>query len=186
MKKKIYLVRHCLASGQKSTASLTAEGRDQATQLAQSLGHIPFDKLYSSPYRRALQSIEPLALQLDKPITIDDRLEERKLSAVPIENWIEELEQTFVDLSYTIEGGESSQQAISRSIAVLNDALLYTKEYCLVMTHGNLLTLILHHFNTDYQFNTWKKLRNPDVFCLTFHNNTIESIQNVKLSGEPL
>ena len=97
LNKKLYLVRHCDAEGQEPDASLSADGRKQAVHLAQELSSIPFDKLYSSPYMRATQSIEPLALQLDKQITIDDRLEERRLTGESIENWLEELEKTFIN-----------------------------------------------------------------------------------------
>ena len=186
MKKKIYLVRHCQATGQEPTASLTREGRNQSIQLAQTLESIPFDRLYSSPYRRAVQSIEPLALQLDKSITLDERLEERRLSGELIENWLEELEKTFNDHSYSIPGGESSQEAASRGIASINDALHDTKEYGLLMTHGNLLTLILHHFDPTFDFNTWKALRNPEIYCLTFQRDEIQSIENVALKKDPL
>ncbi|MCA0173396.1 histidine phosphatase family protein [Bacillus sp. RAR_GA_16] len=186
MNKKIYLVRHCQATGQEPAASLTREGRNQSIQLAQTLKSIPFDQLYSSPYRRAVQSIEPLALQLDKSITLDERLEERKLSGKMIENWLEELEKTFNDHSYSISGGESSQEAAYRGIASINDALHNTKEHGLLMTHGNLLTLILHHFDSSFDFNTWKALRNPEIYCLTFQRDEIESIENVALIKDSL
>ena len=184
MIKKIYLVRHCQATGQEPSASLTTEGRNQATKIAQTLGSIPFDKLYSSPFRRAVQSIEPLALQLDKAITLDDRLEERALSGETIDNWLEELEKTFRDLSYTVPGGESSQEATSRGIAAISDVIHNTKEYALLMTHGNLLTLILHHFDQTYDFKTWKALRNPEIYCLAFQNGEIDSIENVTLKED--
>ena len=186
MKKKIYLVRHCQATGQEPTASLTREGRNQSIQLAQTLESIPFDRLYSSPYRRAVQSVEPLALQLDESITLDERLEERRLSGKQIENWLEELEKTFNDHSYTIPGGESSQEATFRGIASISDALRDTKEHGLLMTHGNLLTLILQHFDPTFDFNTWKALRNPEIYCLTFQRDEIQSIENVALKKDPL
>ena len=181
MIKKIYLVRHCEAEGQEPNASLSANGREQAVSLAQALSSIPFDKLYSSPYLRATQSIEPLALQLDKQITIDDRLEERHLTVESIENWLEELEKTFINLSYKLEGGESSREAASRGVAVIQDVLYYAKEFALVMTHGNMLTLLLNYFDSSYGFHTWKSLNNPDVYCLTFNNDQIDCVDHVNL-----
>ncbi len=179
--KKLYLVRHCEAEGQEPDASLSADGRNQAVHLAQALSSIPFDKLYSSPYMRSTQSIEPLALQLDKQITIDDRLEERRLTGEPIENWLEELEKTFINTSYKLEGGESSREAVSRGIAVIHDALYYTKEFALLMTHGNMLALLLNYFDSSYGFHTWKSLNNPDVYRLTFNNDQINSIEHISL-----
>ncbi|TKD68755.1 histidine phosphatase family protein [Pseudalkalibacillus hwajinpoensis] len=184
--KQLYLIRHCSAEGQEAEASLTKEGRNQAVQLANTLGFVPFDKLYSSPFRRATQSIEPLALALDKPITIDDRLSERKLTAEPIDNWLEELEKTFNDPSYKLGGGESSEEAACRGLEVLEEAIQHTKEVALLMTHGNLLTLLLRHFESSLGFDTWKSLTNPDIYCLTFKDDCYESMKHINLERQGL
>lgn len=177
----LYLVRHCEAEGQEAEASLTARGREQAVMLAEHLQSISFDKLYSSPFTRAIQSIEPLALQLDKQITIDDRLEERKLSGEPIENWMVELEKTFEDPSYKLTGGESSLEAAKRGVEAVMDVVSLAKENAIVMTHGNLFTLILNYFDESHGFHTWKSLKNPDCFKLTFNVNNVTSIEHVDL-----
>lgn len=36
----------------------------------------------------------------------------------------------------------------------------------IVVTHGNLLTLILRSFETQFGFQAWEHLSNPDVYCL--------------------
>ncbi|WP_347552233.1 histidine phosphatase family protein [Pseudalkalibacillus hwajinpoensis] len=183
MLKKLYLTRHCAAEGQEADASLSPEGRNQAVELAQKLASIPFDKLFSSPFLRAIQSIEPLALQLDKPITLDDRLEERRLSGEQLENWHEELEKTFNDFTYKLQGGESSEKAANRGIETVLEALDITKEFALVMTHGNLFTLILNHFDNTYGFQAWKGLTNPDVYCLCFEDDQLVSMEHLFFEG---
>ena len=35
-----------------------------------------------------------------------------------------------------------------------------------LVTHGNLLTLILRSFETRFGFQAWEHLSNPDVYCL--------------------
>lgn len=37
----------------------------------------------------------------------------------------------------------------------------------IIVTHGNILSLLLHYINNEFGFNGWKKLKNPDVFLLT-------------------
>ena len=69
MSMTLYLIRHAQADehGPKypddSRRSLIAEGRRQAKALAKALGRleIAFDRLFSSPYIRALETAEPLA-----------------------------------------------------------------------------------------------------------------------------
>lgn len=184
MIKHLYLIRHCSAEGQDAEASLTKEGRYQAVKLANALDSIPFDKLYSSPFRRAKQSIEPLALALDKSITIDDRLSERILTSEPIDSWLEELEKTFNDTSYKLDGGESSEEAVERGLEALEEIIHHTKEFALMMTHGNLLTLLLRHYESSFGFDTWKSLTNPDIYCLSFEDNSYQFMKHINLESQ--
>lgn len=55
---------------------INAKGREQALQLARSMRGVEIELLYSSPLRRALETAEILAAQLDLPIEIDARLQE--------------------------------------------------------------------------------------------------------------
>ncbi|MEH2169479.1 MAG: hypothetical protein V7K41_23030 [Nostoc sp.] len=36
------------------------------------------------------------------------------------------------------------------------------------MTHGNLMALILKHFDDRIGYTKWEKLSNPDVYCVQF------------------
>jgi len=74
----IYLIRHCETTGQEPDAPLTPRGEEQARRLCTQLLELPITHLISSPYRRALDSIQPLATALKLPITREDALKERQ------------------------------------------------------------------------------------------------------------
>ena len=76
---------------------LTAEGLAQAQGLSRFLSEYPIDFLAASRFRRARQSIEPYAAEADLPIHIDSRLNERTLSAEPVENWKAVVRDSFDD-----------------------------------------------------------------------------------------
>jgi 2,3-bisphosphoglycerate-dependent phosphoglycerate mutase len=138
-------------------------------QLAEQFARQGIELLVSSPYARAQQSIAPLARHLSLPVETDPRLAERVLSASPLPHWREAIRQTFDDLDLAWPGGESSRQAMTRGRAAI-DALLARPEQTLVtVTHGNLLTLILHSFERCFGFETWERLTNPDIYCLSVH-----------------
>ncbi|MBR2758731.1 MAG: histidine phosphatase family protein, partial [Exiguobacterium sp.] len=42
----------------------------------------------------------------------------------------------------------------------------------LLVTHGNLLALLLQHLDPQYDFETWRTMRNPDVYRLDYHDST--------------
>jgi len=132
------------------------------------------DLLVSSPYTRAQQSIAPLAQRLGLAVEIESRLAERVLSAAPLALWREAIRQTFVDLDLAWPGGESSRTAMGRGRAAI-DALLARPERALVVvTHGNLMTLILRSFAPQFGFQTWECLSNPDVYGIAVHEERVE------------
>ncbi|GCE49356.1 2,3-bisphosphoglycerate-dependent phosphoglycerate mutase [Thermosporothrix hazakensis] len=168
MEKVIYIVRHCEALGQAPEAPLSVRGKEQAEELAAFLlQQASIERIISSPYKRAVDSIAPLARELGLEIELDERLKERVLSAGPLENWLECLRQSFVDVDLCFEGGESGRAAQKRARAVVQEALATPAQSTLLVSHGNLTALLLHSFDTSYGFETWKMMTNPDVFCVT-------------------
>jgi 2,3-bisphosphoglycerate-dependent phosphoglycerate mutase len=142
--------------------------------LADHLATLGVHLLVSSPYTRAQQSITPLAQRLGLPVEIDVRLAERVLSATPLAHWREALQQTFADLDLAWPGGESSRTAMARGRAAIDALLARPERTAVVVTHGNLMTLILRSFEPQCGFQTWERLSNPDVYCLTVQGEGVE------------
>jgi 2,3-bisphosphoglycerate-dependent phosphoglycerate mutase len=168
MNKEIYIVRHCAAEGQPATARLTEVGMKQSSELAQFFVGKKVDRIISSPYVRAIQTVKPLASNRGIEIEVDERLAERTLSTENLPDWLEKLKETFVDLDLTLPGGESSREAMRRVVAVIED--IDTNESTLIVSHGNLISLLLKSFDSNFGFAQWKELSNPDVFLLKIND----------------
>ncbi|MGE8207163.1 histidine phosphatase family protein [Heyndrickxia sp. NPDC080065] len=164
--KTIYLVRHCQAEGQSREANLTELGVEQSKNLADFLLTKNIEYIISSPFKRAYSSITPLAESLGMEIVKDERLSERVLSSVDHPDWLNMLKRTFDDLDLCFEGGESSRNAANRAINVINDILERPYQTSVIVTHGNLMSLILNNYNKHFHFDQWKELSNPDVYQL--------------------
>lgn len=169
----IYLIRHCQAKGQERNAPLTELGKQQAIELANLLEQKQIEKIVSSPYTRAYESIVPLAKRLTLTIETDERLIERLLSPTPVNDWENKLAETFVDLDLSFNGGESSRTAMSRGMAVVNEAIRKINSVAIV-THGNLMALILKSFDERIGYDDWSNLQNPDVYCLGIANEKVK------------
>lgn len=78
----LYLVRHAHAGaradwdGPDAQRPLSKRGRRQARALAESLAEAGVTRLVSSPYRRCVQTLEPLAEASGLEVVVDDRLVE--------------------------------------------------------------------------------------------------------------
>ncbi|MEQ2528336.1 histidine phosphatase family protein [Robertmurraya yapensis] len=168
--KYIYLIRHCEADGQAFEATLTETGIKQANDLDNFFVEKRVERIISSPYKRAVQSIQPLAERLKLDIELEDRLTERVLSSKNLPDWYEKLQETFEDFDLKFDGGESSHEAMNRIVEVIEEVVQSTPDNVAIVTHGNLMALLLKHFHQEFSFNDWKKLSNPDVYLLKYQN----------------
>ncbi|MEJ6529362.1 histidine phosphatase family protein [Exiguobacterium sp. USCH10] len=161
----LYLIRHCSASGQESDAPLTEAGHEQAHLLRDFFREIPIDRITSSDYTRAIASVTPLADAHQFSIEREPLLRERILAYEPLEDWLTPLRQSFIDPTFKLPGAESGEEATQRIMQVIQRAQSRHGSTLLV-THGNLLALLLQRLDSKYDFDTWRTMRNPDVYRL--------------------
>ncbi|MCG7384726.1 histidine phosphatase family protein [Paenibacillus sp. ACRRY] len=159
-------MRHAKATGQEPYAELTDDGLAQAEQLAKKLAVHSVSYIVSSPWKRALQTADPLARAVSQHIHTDERFQERVLSTRHLENWMEVLERTYTDENFAEEGGESSRIATARGMEVLEECWSRTERSAAVITHGNMLSLLLRHYHKSFGYEEWMLLTNPDVYVL--------------------
>jgi len=87
----ILLVRHASAGsrqrwkGKDRDRPLDKRGRRQATELVALLGGYPIGRIMSSPYRRCIESVQPLSELLGLPIEPREELAEGAPLAVTLE-----------------------------------------------------------------------------------------------------
>ncbi len=165
--KTIYLIRHCKAEGQEPDAALTEQGKQDAKALVHTLKDLGVDHILSSPYKRAVDTIRPLAEKMNLEIQRIEGLKERVLSDQPMDDWLVKLEQSFTDKDLAFEGGESSREALSRILNVIEEMLNNEEMNRVVLvSHGNLMSLLINHYDPAFGFQEWAKMSNPDLFIL--------------------
>jgi 2,3-bisphosphoglycerate-dependent phosphoglycerate mutase len=177
--RRVLLVRHCQSSGREPEAPLTPLGHQQAVTLAAYLSQFDIRYIVTSPFRRALQTIEPFARQMQLPIHVDERFAARRLSAHPLEDWLSHISESFIDFDHRAPGGESSREAQHRGRMALEAILAQTRELPVVVTHGNLLTLILHSIDASFGFAAWERLTNPDIYLVKVDSQKRYSFQRM-------
>ena len=160
------LIRHCQATGQEPEAPLSAAGERQAALLQEFLSDVNLHSVVSSEYLRARQTAQPLAGARGLPLRTDGRLNERRLSATPIEHWRDVVRDSFADPDLRGPGGESAREVLERAWDALTDLTEGARTSPAVVTHGNLISLVLHSIDGTFGYEGWKGLSNPDVFLL--------------------
>ncbi|MGO4185828.1 histidine phosphatase family protein, partial [Paenibacillus sp. TAF43_2] len=56
----------------------------------------------------------------------------------------------------------------NRALAVISDVRNSGFSNVVIVTHGNLMSLLLKHYDTKFGFEEWASLSNPDVYHLQF------------------
>jgi len=135
---------------------LSVRGLRDATEMAETLCAEKPIAIYSSPYRRARQTIEPLATLAGLSIVTIDDLRERLLSPNLSDDYREHARRAWEDFDYALEGGESSREAQRRVMQVLDELRnRHPKGIVVLASHGNLIALALNaitrHVGHDFQ-----------------------------------
>lgn len=163
---EVLLVRHCESSGQAPDAPLSERGYAQAEALARELAPLPIDRVISSPYRRARETIAVYARERGLAVHEDERLCERRLSAQPIPDWREFVCASFDDPDRRAPGGESGRETLARGWAALEAAFALDARLPVLVGHGQLFSLVLHAIDGRFGFAGWEGLTNPDVYVV--------------------
>lgn len=177
--KSIMFVRHCQSSGQSPDAPLTAQGAADAEALVARLAPFGVDAICSSPYLRAVQTIEPFAAARGLPINIDFRLRERLLSAESLPDWLDHIERSFADFDYRAPGGETLREAQARGLAAIAALAEDEGRVIAVVSHGNLLSSLLNRMDTGFGFAEWQAMPNPALYRVTVHGGVPTSFAPV-------
>jgi 2,3-bisphosphoglycerate-dependent phosphoglycerate mutase len=177
----IYFVRHAHAEWTPDEERpLSAKGSEDAKRVADELHGYPISSIYSSPARRALQTISPLAERIGIPIEIEPDLRERNLGEGVFDDFFQAVRITWRNPTFAHPGGESSADAQKRGIAVVMRLQAKHPDQAIVLsTHGNLMALILKYFTPSIGYEFWESLSMPDIFVVNV--TSAEEIEIIRL-----
>ncbi|UKS23904.1 histidine phosphatase family protein [Paenibacillus sp. HWE-109] len=182
MKTIIYMVRHGESpynEGNERTRGLTPKGKidiEKATKLLIGEG---IDMIISSPYTRAILSVEGLAEHLKLDINVFEDLRERHFATNIIGNaeLMSSISESFNDLNHTLPGGESNADCQKRAITVLKPILKeHRGKKIAIGTHGLVMTLMMNHFDPAFGLDFLNQLKKPDIYKMQFEELELEEV----------
>jgi 2,3-bisphosphoglycerate-dependent phosphoglycerate mutase len=179
---RLILIRHAASMGQEPDASLSAAGEAQAHALAAKLEALGVRELFSSPYRRAISTVEPFAKAGGLTVQVIDNLRERKLAEGPVPDFLVHMERSFEDEHYCLEGGESLAATAARGLDALSEiAELAQTSSPAAASHGNLIASILRTIDPQFGFAAWKAMTNPDLFEVTMRESVPAAFGRIEI-----
>ena len=178
----LYFVRHAhsIYTPDELARPLSAKGLADSEIVCNILKNENIDIIISSPFKRAVQTIEGIAKVLGKEVIIEDDFKERNLSVKPVEDFYLAITKVWEEPTFSWEGGESNIIAQKRGIkAILKVLETYQDKNIVVGTHGNIMVLIMNYFDRKYGFSFWKDLDMPDIYKLTFDKKNLKEVNRI-------
>ena len=177
----VYFVRHAQSDADWAddfSRPLTAAGAQDRFAVMEFLKDKQVDSLYSSPYVRAMETLRPIAEEIEAGIEADYRLREREsgLDAMSPGN----LERRWTDHSYAETGGESLRSVQERNIECLHEILGNEEDKRTVIgTHGTALSTIWNYYDRSFGIRAFLGLLDlmPCVVRFSFEGNRLVEIQ---------
>ncbi|WP_270607446.1 histidine phosphatase family protein [Bacillus mobilis] len=179
----IYFVRHAhsIYTKDERVRPLSEKGYLDVENVTRLLKDKHIDVVISSPYKRAIQTVQGIANTYHVSIQIEEDLRERLLSTEPVQDFNDAMQKVWGDWNYTYEGGESNDVAQRRVVTCMQSILKkYKGKNIVIGTHGNIMVLLMNYFDSKYDFQFWKTLHMPDVYKLTFDNNCFSSAERIQ------
>ncbi len=177
---EIYILRHAQSNPTKSLHSsewpLSERGIEQANRLIPILKNLNPDSIYSSPYRRCIDTIEPYLSTVERNVLIVEELRECHVTHQFLdtkEDFEEVFRKSWLDFDFCLSDGESCRAAQQRILTFIES--LYSQPYnkILISTHGNLASLLINSVDSFFCYEQSRSLTNPDLLRFEFCNRLI-------------
>jgi len=183
----IYMVRHAespYTAGEERTRGLSHDGELKSRKVTELLQDEGIDMIVSSPYARAMLTVEGLARKLNLPIEIYEDLRERQFADdsywIKDEEFMTQLQNMFSDPDYALPGGESSRVCQERAVPILIDLLEQHKgKKIAIGTHGNVMTLMMNYFDPSYGWDFFIETKKPDIYKMEFQGTRLEDVKRL-------
>jgi len=181
----VYFIRHAESDFNvldDRSRPLTIKGTADCSLVTDFLQSKKIDVIYSSPYRRSVDTISGFAESIVLPIhTIEDF---RECKRALLDDWQPYAEMQWADFSYKRSNDESLAEVQERNVAALNEVLRqHVNRNIVIGTHGLALSTIINYYDNSFVFNDFKDMVfiNPWVVKMTFNHFECVAIEKINL-----
>jgi len=181
MKTYIYMVRHGESpkmEGNERTRGLTDKGWSDACIINELLQDEGIDVFVSSPYRRAILTIEGLAQSLGKEMNVIEDLKEIVFigndKIMPDKEVYPLVKKMFAEPDFSLPGGESFTNGQNRVVTILKNILSEYKGLKVAIgTHGAVMTMMMGYFDSQFDLDFLLKTSKPDIYKMEFDEGVL-------------
>lgn len=183
----VYFVRHATPNFQNHddvTRELTEQGLKDRALVTAFLWDKEIDVIFSSPYKRAVDTIKEFADAQNMTITTIRDFRERKVGYTWIEDFDRFCKEQWENFDFKLSGGESLREVQERTIGALNHILeAYADKNIVIGSHGTAISTILHFFDPSFGYQEFNQIKNlmPWIVKLSLNKNRCLGMEKYKI-----
>jgi 2,3-bisphosphoglycerate-dependent phosphoglycerate mutase len=183
MRTEVILVRHAQSSVPRPGGPddyhrpLTEAGTAQAERLVTDLAEVRPSLIASSPYLRAIQTIEPFARAVGMPIRAEQDLREWDSGIEPTPDYVRHYAESWANPHFARPGAESLHQLTGRATAILTSlAKQHPNGTVVIGNHGTFISRALVGFGLNTVDRSFiHAMPMPAIYRLHFTDHGIQA-----------
>ncbi|MBQ2668701.1 MAG: histidine phosphatase family protein [Clostridia bacterium] len=179
---EVYFVRHAepnFKNHDDLTRELTEKGMRDRLLVTKFLWDKQIAAVFSSPYKRAVDTVQDFADRAGLTVQTDPDLRERRVDSVWIEDFDAFCKQQWADFDYRLTDGETLRMVQTRNLAALRRILAQCPEQAVAVgSHGTALSTLIRYFDPTFghaDFVSIQKLM-PWIVRFTFDGTRCTSV----------
>ncbi len=168
----VYFVRHAApnyGNHDDLTRELSAQGLKDRRLVTSFLQDKEIDAIFSSPYKRAVDTIKEFADSRHMEIQLVDDFRERKIESGWIEDFDGFCKKQWADFDFKLSDGESLREVQERNIRALFRILKTHRDKNIVIgSHGTALSTVIHYFAPTFGCGEFYQIKNLMPWIVRF------------------
>ena len=181
----IYFIRHAQSDHSVHddvTRPLTEKGLRDRSLVSDYLDLKGVSAVFSSPYKRAYDTVAEFAQRKNLDIVCMDKFRERSMANMWVDDFASFSMQQWKDFDYKMAAGESLREVQNRNIEALHYLLsTHPNETMVVGTHGTALSTIVNYFDHSFTYERFKEIvwLMPWIVAFVFEGDRCISIDSI-------
>lgn len=182
---RVYFIRHAkpdFSVHDDLNRPLTEEGFRDSEKLNEYFRDKNITKMYSSPYKRSLDTIKEISNRFKLDIEIVNDFRERKISNTWIEDFDKFTEMQWNDFNYKLIDGETLNEVQTRNIRELHKILKENDgQEIIIGTHGTALSTIINYYDSNFNHLSFNEIKSvmPWIVCVEFEGVEVIHINHI-------
>ncbi len=178
----VYFVRHSepnYETHDDRSRELTEKGLSDRGAVTDYFLGKPIAAVLSSPYRRAYDTVKPLADALGLPVETVEDFRERRVDSVWIDDFNAFARRQWADFDYRLSDGECLQEVQTRNLNALRGVLRRFPEHSIAVgAHGTAVCTLIRHYCPSFGYEDFRKIQPvmPLIVHFVFDGETCVSI----------